>query len=455
MGQKQHSNEAFGALLAMAQLIGQGASEATDAAAHGANEQTGLTAKEVAHRLAELTRDVLGCQRISITIVEPETGILRPLAVIGLSPDQESKWWDEQLRQESRLTDGPDPVLIQRLQANEVVTLDMEQTPWNAFPNPYGIRSMLVAPMAIGKHLVGFISLDYGGAAHVYSPEESGLAGAVGRLAALVIERERLQREQTEARAREIALLDTQERMDEFLSIVSHELRTPMTTIKGNLQLAKIRLKYAMRGLPADNTRLQDNLAEIEMLLDRAERQVNMQNRLVRDLMDVSRTQTTRLELQQELCDLITIVSDAVQDLRNAPPARTIHTLLPAEDTLPIFADPERIGQAISNYLTNALKYSPADRPVEVRLEKEGTMARLAVRDQGPGLTPSEQERVWERFYQAEGVRRQGGFSIGLGLGLHICRIIIEQHQGQVGVESTKGEGSTFWFTLPLVEDEA
>jgi len=455
MGQKQHTNEAFRALLAMAQLIGQGASEATDVAAHGANERMGLTAKEVAHRLAKLTRDVLGCQRLSITIVEPETGILRPLAVIGLSPDQESKWWDEQLRQESRLIDGPDPVLIQRLQANEVVTLDMEQPPWNAFPNPYGIRTMLVAPMAIGKHLIGFISLDYGGAAHVYSSEESGLAGAVGRLAALVIERERLQREQTEARAREIALLDTQEQMDEFLSIVSHELRTPMTTIKGNLQLAKIRLKYAMRGLPADNTKLQDDLAEIEMLLDRAERQVNTQNRLVRDLMDVSRTQTTRLELQQELCDLITIVSDAVQDLRNAAPARTIYTQLPAEETLPIFADAERIGQAISNYLTNALKYSPADRPIEVRLEKEGTMARLAVRDQGPGLSPSEQERVWERFYQAEGVRRQGGFSIGLGLGLYICRMIIEQHQGQVGVESTKGEGSTFWFTLLLAEDEA
>ena len=450
MGQKQHSNEAFRALLAMAQLIGQGAYDATDAATHGATERTGLTAKEVAQRLAELTRDVLGCQRLSITIVEPETGVLRPLAVIGLSPDQESKWWTEQLRQASKLTDGPDPVLIQRLQANEVVTLDMEQTPWNAFPNPFGIRTMLVAPMAIGKRIIGFISLDYGGAVHLYSPEESGLAGAVGRLAALVIERE-----QTEARAREIAPLDTQERMDEFLGIVSHELRTPMTTIKGNLQLAKIRLKHARRGLPADNTPLQDNLAEIEMLLDRAERQVNTQNRLVRDLMDVSRTQTTQLELQQEICDLITIVSDAVQDLRNAAPARTIHTLLPAEETLPIFADAERIGQAVSNYLTNALKYSPADRPVEVRLEKEGTMARLAVRDQGPGLSPSEQERVWERFYQAEGVRRQGGFSIGLGLGLHICRIIIEQHQGQVGVESTKGEGSTFWFTLPLAEDEA
>jgi signal transduction histidine kinase len=455
MGQKQYTNEAFRALLAMAQLIGQGASVASDAAAHGASERTGLSAKEVAHRLAELTRDVLGCQRISITIVEPETEILRPLAVIGLSPDQESKWWDEQLRQESRLTDSPDPVLIQRLQANEVVTLDMEQPLWNAFPNAYGIRTMLVAPMAIGKHVVGFISLDYGGAAHVYSSEESGLAGAVGRLAALVIERERLQREQTEARAREIALLDTQKQIDEFLGIVSHELRTPMTTIKGNLQLAKIRLKYAMRGLPPDHPRLQDDLAEIEMLLDRAERQVNTQNRLVTDLMDVSRTPATRLELQQELCDLITIVSDAVQDLRNAAPARTLHTKLPAEETLPIFADAERIGQAISNYLTNALKYSPADRPVEVRLEKEGTMARLAVRDQGPGLSPSEQERVWERFYQAEGVRRQGGFSTGLGLGLHICRIIIEQHHGQVGVESTKGEGSTFWFTLPLAEDEA
>lgn len=93
---EQHTHEAFRALLAMVQLIGQGPEE-TDTSGHETCEQAGLTAQGVAHQLAELTCDILGCQRLSITIVEPETEILRPLAVVGLSPEQERQWWAEQL----------------------------------------------------------------------------------------------------------------------------------------------------------------------------------------------------------------------------------------------------------------------------------------------------------------------------------------------------------------------
>ena len=160
------------------------------------------------------------------------------------------------------------------------------------------------------------------------------------------------------------------------------------------------------------------------------------------------------LELRLAPCDLATMVREMVEDQRSTIPTRTIHLELAVEETAPVIADAERIGQVLSNYLTNALKYSPIDRPVDVQLKKEDKMVLVLVRDEGPGLTPSEQERIWERFYQVEGIKRQRGSSVGLGLGLHICRAIIEEHQGEVGVESTKGMGSTFWFTLPLADPD-
>jgi signal transduction histidine kinase len=131
-------------------------------------------------------------------------------------------------------------------------------------------------------------------------------------------------------------------------------------------------------------------------------------------------------------------------------------------------ADATRVAQVIANYLSNALKYSEVDRPVEVTVDVsraaggdaadrapgpgESTVARVAVRDAGPGLPEEEPARIWEPFHRAPGVTAQGSTAIGnsLGLGLHICKAIVEAHGGQVGVESEVGRGSTFWFTLPL-----
>ena len=244
------------------------------------------------------------------------------------------------------------------------------------------------------------------------------------------------------------------EQMDEFLSIVSHELRTPMTTIKGNIQLAKMRLQFAMRGLAAENAGLFHILEEVYTMLERAERQANTQNRLIKDLVDSSRIQSGRLDLQEEYADLRAITHETMEDLQSSFSQRVIHVSVPAGESIPVFADAERIGEVINNYVTNALKYSPEDRPIEVRLEQKGDKALFSVQDTGPGLSPSEQAHIWDKFQRVEGIKRQRGFAVGMGLGLYICRAIIEQHRGEVGVESVKGEGSTFWFTLPLIKNE-
>jgi signal transduction histidine kinase len=182
----------------------------------------------------------------------------------------------------------------------------------------------------------------------------------------------------------------------------------------------------------------------------RARQQAARLERLVNELLDVSRVRAGKLDLQLQPTDLAALVREAVDEQRQVHPERALVFQLPPERRVPVVADTDRLEQVVTNYLTNALKYSRAACPVEVGLEVDERQARVWVRDQGPGLPPEEQERIWERFHRAKGIEVQSGSGIGLGLGLHICRTIVERHQGQVGVESTSGTGSTFWFSLPL-----
>jgi signal transduction histidine kinase len=227
------------------------------------------------------------------------------------------------------------------------------------------------------------------------------LVGGVLSLAASRAERVRRRavHAQAEAQARELAAREASRHMDAFLGIAGHELRSPLTTMLATIQLV-----------------------------------------------------ARRLELRPQTFDLAALIADVVEEQRLAWPAREI--TLAATEALPLLADPDRVGQVVTNYLTNALKYSPADQPVRVTLTWEQGAARVAVHDGGPGLPPDEQRRIWQRFHRAEGVHVLDGSGVGLGLGLHISRTIVERHGGEVGVRSTPGKGATFWFTLPASAEQ-
>ncbi len=446
---ERRTRDALNALLAMAEALVQIPDDANSMREHPVSEeQTPATLTEVAQRLAELTCSVLGCRRVAFITIDPETDVLHNVAVVGFSAEQEQRWRTDQ--QYGRLSDIPYPELVSRLRAHEVLLLDMMQPPFLDQPNPYGMRKVLIAPMFVGDQLVGLLALDYGGVEHEYTEEEAALAGAIAKLAALVIERERLLYEQAKAQANELALREANRRMDEFLGMAGHELRTPLTVISGNIQMAQRQVKKSIDGDGNHAGDLPGKLEMIRDLLDRAERQVRLQNRLVGDLLDISRIQANKIALNMAPCDLVAVVREAVQDQCIMIPARSIRLRVSSQATIPVLADADRISQVVTNYLTNALKYSEADRPIDVSLAVEGQMARTSVHDEGPGLSPVEQQAIWERFYQLDRIKVQSGSGTGLGLGLHICRMIIEQHQGQVGVQSSPGEGSTFWFTLPL-----
>jgi signal transduction histidine kinase len=270
-------------------------------------------------------------------------------------------------------------------------------------------------------------------------PEMLELMQIVARLLISYIEHEELT----------IQLRAAEQAQAEFLSIASHELKGPLTTIKGNIQLAQRTLHRVLSRRSGELEASFSLLEKIQQYLERAEHRVHMQNRLASDLIDVSRIRAGKLELHMQRCDMGQIVHEIVEDERQATQERVINLGLPVEPMV-VNGDADRLGQVVSNYLTNALKYSPSDEPVGVAVTIDGDTVRVVVSDRGAGLTQDEQKRVWERFYRAKDVKVLSGSGIGLGLGLHICKTIIEQHGGSVGLHSIPGQGSRFWFTLPL-----
>jgi signal transduction histidine kinase/PAS domain-containing protein len=442
---ERRTREALEALLAMAESL-----VLAPSASGPIKPSPAAAPNETAQRLVELSRRVLGCRRVGIIAIEPDTELQLPVAVVGLSPEEERFWWNEQGK--ISLSTGPDSTFASSMRSGELVVIDTSQPPHRDQPNPYGIRTVLASPMRIGEHLVGILGLDYGKEAHEFTRDEIALTRAISKLGAFVLERARLLREREEARANELALREANRRMDEFLSIASHELKTPLTSIRTSIQLLQKRVRSFKEAESRENGGILRNINSFEEMMARADRQAGQLNRLVEDLLDVSRIQTNRLEIYTQPADLATIVRETVQQHALLVPRRTLLLSLEVRAPVLILADADRIAQVLINYLTNALKYSPETEPIEIGLEVQKRRARVWVRDHGLGLPLAEQEHIWERFHRAKGVKVQSGSGVGLGIGLFISRTIIELHHGQVGVQSSPGQGATFWFSLPLAE---
>jgi signal transduction histidine kinase len=220
----------------------------------------------------------------------------------------------------------------------------------------------------------------------------------------------------------------------EFLNIVSHELKTPLTSLKGMAQLTRRKLERA--GIEDAKY-----LAVMERSTDRMERLIN-------DLLDITRIEAGKLILRLEPCDLVALCKQASEE-ESAAWHRPIDLYLPDEPMV-VELDAERIRQVILNLLSNAFKYSLPEQNVTLRLSLEDHFALVTIQDSGTGIPEEALPHLFEQFFRVTDTPVQLGSQVGMGIGLYICQTIIERHHGQIGVRSEVAKGSTFWFKLPL-----
>ena len=238
---------------------------------------------------------------------------------------------------------------------------------------------------------------------------------------------------------------------DEFVSVVSHELRTPLTAIKGYTQHLVRRLDRRLREMrqaQKDSVPSTIELPESYDLrsLNIVQSQTEHLERLVNDLLDLSRVQWGELHLQYSTFYLADVLAECVRSAQVSAEQHTIYLDIQVQDSK-IAADQLRISQVIGNILDNAVKFSPQGGQVTVKLQQRDNDYLVSVIDQGIGVSPEYFDHIFERFYRVRNiVSRQYS---GIGLGLYVARAIVEAHGGNIWLSSNSGIGSTFYFTLP------
>jgi PAS domain S-box-containing protein len=223
---------------------------------------------------------------------------------------------------------------------------------------------------------------------------------------------------------------------DAFISMASHELKTPITSLKGFTYMLQRHL---------NKQRDEHALA----YLNKMERQVDRLTKLIMDLLDISKIEMDQLDYREEEFDLDTLIQATVETIQAVTPKHRV--VYERYIYIPVLGDKERIEQVLINLLTNAIKYSPRSDQVIVRVAKGPKQVTVSVQDFGMGVAKEYHQKIFERFYQVSNPEERP-FS-GLGIGLYLSNEIIKWHQGRMWVVSTKGEGATFYFSLPLTSE--
>ncbi|TSD63824.1 PAS domain S-box protein [Inquilinus sp. KBS0705] len=225
-------------------------------------------------------------------------------------------------------------------------------------------------------------------------------------------------------------LKDEQQKKDDFISIASHELKTPLTALSATLQYLNQKKDNSLH-------------TSTTKLISQANKSMVKVETLITRLLNASQINSKGLKLNKTWFSLLECVQENIADLAAIYKRQII---INGQDVT-IYADEFQIGQVVVNLISNAIKYSPAISEVLVDVSTEETKVKLSVTDYGTGISEDQQPLLFDRYFRGHGNEVQYS---GIGLGLYICSKVIAEHEGNIGVNSQLGKGSTFWFTLPL-----
>lgn len=227
---------------------------------------------------------------------------------------------------------------------------------------------------------------------------------------------------------------------DEVLGVVAHDLKNPLSAIRLSSQVFKRKIEQSENGLIP--------ISQVEKLLQSIDRSVERATRLITDLLDFEKATSGRMQINPRPVSVDNLLAESVEFLKPLAQERSLDLTWKNESPEhKVQCEPERIQQVLSNLIGNAIKFTQPKGKIEVLSQVRGAEMVFSVRDNGPGIKAHDLPHLFERYWQAQKTQE-----LGSGLGLPICKGIVEAHRGQIWAESILGEGSTFFFTLPLTD---
>ncbi len=376
-----------------------------------------LKLEECLKILADRIADLLSVERISLMLLDPST---RELVI------KMSKGLDESIAKQTRIKLGEGVAGWIAKEGKPLLLTDIDKDPrFTKKDGGYKTNSLLSVPLKVKDRVIGVINVNNKAKEEVFKEDDLNVLMAISELAAIAIENARLHEE--------IKALDNMK--SNFISNVSHELRSPLTSIKESVSLL---LDEVNGSLNADQKKF----------LEIAKRNIERLSRLIDDLLDLAKIESGKTDMRRLFINIVTIAEDAVSSFKVLAGNKKITLGIRVNPSvIKVWADPDKLTQALSNLIDNAIKYSPKDSSVMVEVIDKRDVVEVSILDNGIGISEENINRLFDKFNRLEDAIQNR--VKGTGLGLAITKELIQLHGGEISVESKPGEGSRFYFTLP------